>query len=327
MEMVSYSHALASKKANEFSGYRKTGVTNGTSGFERITSNDLAQIHHQPKFLLTKNERVFTIGSCFARNVENALHNKGVKVLAREHSIPNEFYNRDQKLEKSRGAFNVYTPKSMLSLLELAEVGPESNYGVVEVGEDEYVDMMLPATRIMSGAEIREVRSIACNAYKCLKEATTVVITLGYTESWYDKETSIFLNRAPMGLRPLMKLGERFAFYNDHYASIVETLENIVTKLNSICETKPKIILTVSPVPLGDTFTSFDIVRANHQSKSNLYAAANSFVQKHDSVDYYPSYEMVTFSHRVKSWGDDGAHVKHSVVSNVIGKFIDLYMK
>lgn len=327
MQMKPYTEVKNFKKENLLSSYRKTGVSEGKSGFERITLNDLAEIGHSPKFSLTKEEKVFTIGSCFARNVENSLHNKGVKVLAREHSIPNQYYLNDQKLERSRGAFNVYTPKSMLSLLNLADIEPNSEFGVVQVGEDSFVDMMLPATKVMTKKELFEVRSIACNAYSSLKEATTVVITLGYTETWFDNDTNVFVNRAPLGIRALMKVADRFSFYNDEYNSITQTLDNIVTKLNDICDQKPKIILTVSPVPLGNTFTNLDVVRANHLSKSNLYAAACSFVEGNENIDYYPSYEMVTFSHRVRTWAEDGAHVKHSVVSSVISRFIDLYMR
>lgn len=327
MEFIPFFEALETKKNNQFSGFRKTGVSNGKSGFERITKGQEADIYHKPKFLLSKNEKVFTIGSCFARNVENALHNQGVKVLARDFSVPNHFYIHDTGMEKSRGAFNAYTPKSMYALLKLVEIEPDSKFGVVEVGEDKYVDMMLPSTRLLSEKEVVEVREIACGAYKCLKDATTIIITLGYTESWFDNEIKTFINRAPMGLRPLMKQADRFSFYNDHYNSIVETLEQMICNLSSICDVTPKIILTVSPVPLGNTFTELDVVRANHLSKSNLYTAAHAVIRKFENVDYYPSYELVSFSHRIKAWADDGAHVNYAVVKNVIGKFIDLYMK
>ena len=81
----------------------------------------------------------------------------------------------------------------------------------------------------------------------------------------------------------------------------------------------------MSPVPLHATFTEMDVVRANLLSKSRLLNAAQDFCGQYDFVDYYPSYEMVTYSDPKISWKADGVHVKSDVVGQVINKFQELY--
>lgn len=276
--------------------------------------------------MFPKDEKVFTIGSCFARNVENHLKQQGVTVLG-THTIPNEFYISDQKKPFSRGAFNAYTPKSMLELLNLESLDPSSTKGALAIGDNLYIDMMASGTKQLCLSDFVRLRNIMCSGYAELREASTVIITLGYTESWYDSDEGIFVNRAPLGIKSLMKNGARFNFYNDNYTSVSNTLDEIVKKVKDICSDDVKIIFTVSPVPLGNTFTELDVVKANIYSKSTLLTAVYDYVNKHSFVDYYPSYEMVSFSHRTKTWAEDGVHVQSAVVSKVISKFIELYFK
>jgi len=84
-------------------------------------------------------------------------------------------------------------------------------------------------------------------------------------------------------------------------------------------------VVTVSPVPLQVTFSGKDIVVANMDSKATLRAAAAEFVRKHDNAHYFPSYEMVVYSHTKLAWRPDRLHVNKGMVGRIVSQFIDAY--
>jgi hypothetical protein len=63
---------------------------------------------------------------------------------------------------------------------------------------------------------------------------------------------------------------------------------------------KMKFLLTVSPVPLTATATDQHVLPATIYSKSVLRAVAGALSQKHDFVDYFPSYELIA-SHPMRA--------------------------
>lgn len=83
-----------------------------------------------------------------------------------------------------------------------------------------------------------------------------------------------------------------------------------------------KIILTVSPVPLGMTFNQEDIIVANNYSKSQLVTVAREICSEFKNVDYYPSYEIVMTSPFQSTWKEDRSHPKLDVIEAVIERFI-----
>lgn len=86
-----------------------------------------------------------------------------------------------------------------------------------------------------------------------------------------------------------------------------------------------KFVITVSPVPLGTTFTGMDVISANSHSKATLRSAAGEFCAAHASVDYYPSYEMVTSTNPAIAWQEDRIHVTVPLVDAVIARFVASY--
>src|SRR5579859_6721119 len=91
----------------------------GGSGSERIRTGDMARIAIQPKFKLSPEGRFFTIGSCFARNIEIALAKLGVDCITSKCLIPGEFYEDGGPARN--GALNAYTPHTMRELINLVD--------------------------------------------------------------------------------------------------------------------------------------------------------------------------------------------------------------
>jgi len=87
------------------------------------------------------------------------------------------------------------------------------------------------------------------------------------------------------------------------------------------------IIITVSPVPLMNTFSTMDIVVANSWAKSLLRAVSQEWAAVHSNVDYFPSYEIVQNSDRREMWEDDLRHVKGPGVQQIMDVFLRNYIE
>jgi tetratricopeptide (TPR) repeat protein len=85
-------------------------------------------------------------------------------------------------------------------------------------------------------------------------------------------------------------------------------------------------ILSVSPVPFKATYSGQDAIVANTYSKSVLRAAAEEFVEAHDNVDYFPSFEMVTLSDRKAAYCDDNIHVQPAMVNRIMELAVSRYV-
>jgi hypothetical protein len=88
-----------------------------------------------------------------------------------------------------------------------------------------------------------------------------------------------------------------------------------------------RIVITVSPVPLENTFSTMDIVVANTWAKSLLRAVAHEWAAAHPNVDYFPSYEIVQSSDRAAVWETDLRHVKGAGVRHIMELFLRNYIE
>jgi hypothetical protein len=110
------------------------------------------------------------------------------------------------------------------------------------------------------------------------------------------------------------------------YATNVRALREILELLQRFGPASLRIIVTVSPVPMSETFSGRDVIVANAYSKATLRAAADDAVRDFERVDYYPSFEAITVSNRGLTYnaGDD-LHVLDSAVQQVSRNFLEAY--
>jgi hypothetical protein len=318
---VPFADAWKVAKANPNRTFNKSRG-DGSSGSERIRTDDMPIIAIEPKFKLSPNGKFFTIGSCFARNIEVALAKLGVQCITSAYLIAPEYY--EETGPARNGALNAYTPHSMRDLVNIIDRPNRDSIGLLDVGNDEWFDMLLSGLKGMSRAEAGTIRAMMLDTYRQLASADTVVLTLGYTEAWYDSQDQIFVNRSPAGnMKMIKRAGERYAFTNGIPADVYSIVDQTMQDIHRITSGRAKVIVTTSPVPLHATFTTRDIVSANLYSKSVLHSTAISVSQKYDFVDYFPSYELVMYSNPVTTWMEDGVHIH----SSRVGKVIDLFAK
>lgn len=284
----------------------------------------------QPTFSIEPNSRVFTIGSCFARNIEKYLEQFGFQV-------PTLKMREAEGLWHSTGdnVLNKYTPQSMLNELVWAlESGDEFSgvpgarfpdpEGYVEDKEDAWVDLQLPVGGTGTDLETcRKRRRMVLETHREIRTCQTVIITLGLTEVWFDKLANVYLNRMPPKYA-IEKHAGRFEFHVLDHRDILDNLQemySLLRKHNPLAN----ILITVSPVPFVFTFRAMDALVANMYSKSALRAALEEFVFGKEKIDYFPSYETVMLSERGAVWRDDRLHVTDSGVGAIMQKVLQAY--
>lgn len=324
MQMVAFRDAWTRTSGNKNRIYTKrAGATD--SGFERSVEADFPRLAVNPKFTIAPSDRIFTIGSCFARNIEAELEERQIEVITARHKLPDSLYELSG-IGARNGALNAYTPHSMLDTLRLIEREDARTAGVLRMG-DEQMDMVTSGLRVMNDDEARQVRAMVLDTYADLPEAGLVIITLGYTETWWDNRDKMFVNRSPAGSVKTVKHADRYSFINVSAPQVIEALNEIVAIIRKRTEGRAKIIFTVSPVPLHGTFTDRDVVSANAYSKATLLSAAVTAVQHHDDVDYFPSYELVTMANPASTWEADGMHVGRPAIAKVMDSFLGSYLQ
>lgn len=335
-QMLPGLEALEVSAANSHS--RFNGGANGAT--QRILARAPVDIHFRPKFKLTAADSIFTMGSCFARNVEHALVQGGVRVLPENFDFPLELLApKAAELARSassaldhrvivRSVLNKYSPLSMLNEFQRVlepELHTAPQKGLIQVDGDRWFDPQAKDTGMHGLKDSLLVRFLVERATQEVCQASAVFLTLGFTETWLDSETGTVLNLAPPPLL-IKKWPKRFRFFNATYTDVLESLEALYQLVTGKVRSDMKFVVTVSPVPLNTTFTRNDIITANTYSKSTLRAAADAFCERHENADYFPSYEMVMSTCPDMAWNSDRMHVTQGLVGFIIGRFMASYV-
>jgi hypothetical protein len=162
---------------------------------------------------------------------------------------------------------------------------------------------------------------INANAREQLLGAKVVVITLGVVEVWYHPESRTWFRSIPPGseydrLRP--------EFSRLSVAEMKSDLEKIKA---IICdELGIELIITVSPVPLVQTYCQMDVQVANNESKSRIRAAVSEFIERHSDVHYFHSYEIVSACESMSDFmRKDGRHLHPDAIRFVIRQFMSAF--
>lgn len=276
--------------------------------------------HLYPKFQLSPDDRIFTMGSCFARHIEDALAPQGFRLPVKGFAIP------DGELPyPGPHLLNEYNAGTISQRLKAAlGQGHLSEEAGVEAVEGGALDLMLhlasqPVSLERLRARRQEIEGLYAQACQC----EGFVLTLGLVEAWYDLEYQCYLNRAP-SFRKIRALPGRFAFRRLDIEDVVGLLRPVLHEL--LHRSVRKVLLTVSPVPMEVSFMPGDIVTNNAYSKATLRGSCELLSRNEPCIDYFPSYEIVSSFGVAAGFIDDGVHPRMSVVEQVIGHLADHYL-
>jgi hypothetical protein len=282
----------------------------------------------RPRFSLNPGAKVFTIGSCFARHIEEHLAQSGFDVPMLSLTVPPEEYRPAVSIADK------FTPPSALQEIERTlsmMQRPERIDQIIEemlfpVADGKVIDLELreyvPVTKERAHERRRDIFKI----FKHVFDADCVIITLGLVECWLDRATGRAIQETPHALA-LRRAKGRFVLKILNITDVLETGERMIRLLLSHGRPDVNILITVSPVPLEATFSGMDVVVANAYSKAVLRTAAQSLCDKFEKVDYFPSYEMVTMSRGPGVWESDLIHVDRGFVAKVVDVLVQNYIR
>ena len=303
--------------------------TNPTHASRRIYEG-YAKVHAPPPDrVLDLHAPVFTMGSCFAREIEAALRAKGGNVVSMDMARMDRPEFRDANGKIRNGFFHRFTPRALwhefkIAFDELPSWDPERSllfpYGEVFVDFNYWsvagFDESLAAHRVR--------RALAKEFVRKVTESELVILTLGLNESWLHKPSGFHCNR--INPKVLARRADEFELHFLDYPETLFCLEDIRRMLKAYHRTGDFVlVVTVSPVPLTMTFSGTDVIIANERSKAILRAAADTFCNGAPDVRYFPSYELVRFSAPELAWRPDRVHVQGPMVQHVVDTFCEAY--
>ncbi len=279
-----------------------------------------------PTFSVPPGAKIFTIGSCFARNVERNLATLDMNLPTMEMRLPDEEWASDDNQFLNR-----YTPQTIWQDIAWAAEQHErdgfdeaaSEKFAIELDDGRIIDtgfpVFAPVTRDRFLERRKELYELNAHAFS----ADCVTITLGLVESWLDPINNVYLHSTPIG-RNMLRFGDRFAAERSGFVDCHKYIDDTVTILRRL-NPDVKILLTTSPVAMARTFTDDDIITANMYSKSVLRAVATEVADRYDNTDYFPSYESAMLTRTWDIWDPDLLHLKKAFISKIVTHLVGYY--
>ncbi|MDX2287573.1 MAG: GSCFA domain-containing protein [Hyphomicrobiaceae bacterium] len=285
------------------------------------------------KMLFDEDTSFFAIGSCFAVEIKRRLADRKKAVYPNFIGLPIDVERHVVGALPDEDSSAYYTTHSIRQEIVRALDGvfyADDDFWRIEQPEKHAFAKRLacdavyqdPYRRDVYGATLSDLREISEAIGRSVRHgldaADVVIITLGLTEAWQCNSNGLWICRSPT--RSDDPLWDRITFnpsgFAENYANIEATIERILQSYPT-----KRIVLTVSPVPLGKTYTDEDIVVANAYSKSTLRSVAGALCRKYaNRVAYWPSYEFA-LSHDVFEL--DGRHVQPAIVDYIAASFLN----
>ena len=275
--------------------------------------------------LLRPDDRVASIGSCFASNLVPYIEGAGLTYVRTEPPpqqvamLPENLGYRDF----SAAYGNVYTVRQMLQLIRRAT-------GRFRPAEDRWhegdrvIDPFRPglAYPASSDAEFDAVTGDHLMATReAFGTADVVVVTLGLTEGWESAADGAVFPTCPGTVGGTFDPA-RHLFRNFTAAEVSDDLRALVGELRDL-NPAVRIIVTVSPVPLVATASGRHVLEATTYSKSVLRVAAGEVVASGPGIEYFPAYELVTGPQAPASFFEaDRRSVSAEAVDQVMGALL-----
>ena len=263
-----------------------------------------------PSFQFKENDKIFTIGSCFASNIRNGLIDEDFDVYPSDINMHVEPRYRVNNL-----AFR-YSPPTILQTFQWA-LEPDTlrsrNDCFIETKNGHFFDPTIDHKTDGPLCEIEDIAHLVTENDRAASESEIIVVTLGVAECIFDLANDVYLEAWP-GNYITKKQQANYEVHVLSVEDIFQYLESLHSLLSRYLPDNFRILLTVSPVPMQVTFRGCDVITANSYSKSSLRVASEQFALIHENVDYLPIYEGVILSDRVNSWDVDLRHPSQFIV-------------
>jgi hypothetical protein len=274
---------------------------------------------------ITQATPIASLGSCFAREIKRRLLQRGYNYVAEETHHP-------AAVHASAAWERVYNTFCMRQIFEYTfeDWQPQLRWWIAPESrkvQDPYRRIILYDDLEAAEADFEQHRQ---HSRKALQSAEVLILTLGLTEIWQDREDEAVIS-LPSG--PYVNEGgdmSRYMFSVSRYGQNLDNLERIhaiMKQHNPACQ----LLVTISPVNLWATFRrDLDVISASCNSKSTLRAVADEFVARHDNVYYFPAFEMATIYQPLSGLtpfaeGRENYHVNKPTVKFIMRHFFSFY--
>ena len=315
MPIFSYSaeQAFANRRKNDCAAWPQRGQNN------RI--EPIARLKADAPFTLEPGSSVFTVGSCFARNVEGYLTSAKFRVPVWElmnspvfNGVPRESINNFS----APSIFNEF----FWALENDGAFDPDVHCFETAGG---YIDLHLGGLqKVLPLDTVKERRKAVSHTYRSAMACDAIIITLGLSEVWFDTHSGFYVNHTPLPNITRLAPG-RFELHVLSYEEVRSYLTRAIDLIVKHSARPPRIILTVSPVPLMTTFLNKDVAVANSYSKAVLRTVSEEIISRYDFVSYFPSFESVGLSDRNVAWMPDQVHPTKAVVAVQVARMLKAY--
>jgi hypothetical protein len=283
------------------------------------------------RYRVALEDRIGTMGSCFAQHLARHLARSGV-----DYFVPEAGPDHLDAAERDRrqyGVFsarygNVYTVRQAVQLFGRA-------YGTLVPAEDPWargdvlVDPFRPTVEpdgFADEAALETDRETHLAAVRrVFEESSILVFTLGLTEAWRSKTDGSIFATAP-GVNGGNWDPDRYEFVNFDVDEVRADLREFCELVRSV-NPDVRILLTVSPVPLIATYEDRHVLVSTTWSKSVLRIAAQDAYDRFDFVDYFPSYELISSASSPRNYfAPDLREIEDVGVSHVMRTFTRHYL-
>jgi hypothetical protein len=285
--------------------------------------------------ILTPKTRIFTMGSCFAMEIRSALLARNFEIFPKYDQIAIDpsrqklsslpeiedipYYDTFTILQEFEHAFG----KRHFELRDFLQHTHRLTNHFAVGGRTSWQD---PHRKRVMAADEESILDISRKIDACIEDgirnSDIYIITLGLIETWRNSESGYHYCIPPYDDRRggLDKV-KKFEFYLSNYGENYDNLKRICALIGENYPDR-KIILTVSPVGLGRTYSGQDVVTATVEAKSILRAVTAEICREFSNVSYWPSYELAT---RDDIFREDGRHVRQDSVAMIVDTFIEAH--
>lgn len=286
-----------------------------------------------------REQKFFTIGSCFAEEIRKALVGHRISCLPqysrikvdpdrqridtlprREHMNYYNTFSIRQEFERALGIWK-QEPDDIWRLPNREIRNAMVVNGSGDVFQDPYRRLVFGRTQDDLWEALRQIDAVFAEG---IRSADVFVITLGMTEVFRKRNNGMIANQIPVyagggGLKET-------EFHASGYQENLDNMESVISLIREV-NSDAQVVISVSPVPLERTFTGQDVFVANMQSKSILRAVAGAISARHDFVHYFPGYEIVTGIGAGAYDPADLVHVRPEIVETIINAFVSSHFE
>ncbi len=285
----------------------------------------------EPQFRFGVKDAVVAAGSCFAQHIGRYLKANSYNYLITEPAHPSVGANAELRL--NYGVFsarygNIYTPRQLIQLFDRAYGRFKPREDFWREGDGRVLDPFRPQIQPGGFNSERELQFDRDRHFRAVRDAfeklDVFIFTLGLTEAWRSREDGAIFPLCP-GVAGGDFDKSKHEFVNFDVDAIVSDMNAFLERLRGV-NRRPRIILTVSPVPLMATAEPRHVLVSTVYSKSALRVGCEILARQND-VAYFPSYEIVAGGFAGDYFAADRRSVTEHGVAHVMRVFSRHFLK